>query len=69
MKKRFALDENEGVLGLSALNFDLSIFDIFGSIYMGGFLSLVKDPRNAYNDMEFGSSNHETVFGKSSSGL
>lgn len=47
MKKRFALDENEGVLGLSALNFDLSIFDIFGSIYMGGFLSLVKDPRNA----------------------
>lgn len=32
---------------MSALNFDLSIFDIFGSIYMGGFLSLVKDPRNA----------------------
>ncbi len=47
MKRRFALSEDEGILGLSALNFDLSIFDIFGSIYMGGFLALIKEPRNS----------------------
>lgn len=46
IKRRFGLGENEGIIGLSAFNFDLSIFDIFGSIYMGGFLSLVKDSRN-----------------------
>jgi amino acid adenylation domain-containing protein len=38
--QRFAIDENDRVLGLSALNFDLSVWDIFGVIGAGGALIL-----------------------------
>ena len=34
------------ILNLSSLSFDLSIFDIFASIIVGGTLHLVEDPRD-----------------------
>jgi amino acid adenylation domain-containing protein len=40
INKRFHLDSSDVVMGLSALNFDLSVFDIFGVLGVGGKLVL-----------------------------
>ncbi len=44
--QRFSLSASDCILGLSALNFDLSIFDIFGSFYTGAMLAVIKVPRD-----------------------
>ncbi|MBI9090212.1 MAG: amino acid adenylation domain-containing protein [Desulfobacterium sp.] len=49
INKRFGLGPGDRVLALSALNFDLSVFDIFGTLAAGGTIVLpdssgVKDP-------------------------
>lgn len=44
--ERFDLDDTDYFLNLSSLSFDLSIFDIFASIIVGGTLHLVEDPRD-----------------------
>lgn len=46
MKHRFSLTASDCILGLSALNFDLSIFDIFGNFYAGAMLAIIKEPRD-----------------------
>ncbi|MBE6034251.1 MAG: amino acid adenylation domain-containing protein [Clostridiales bacterium] len=46
MKEKFQIGEKDCILALSALNFDLSIFDIFGTLYAGAKLALIKDPRD-----------------------
>ncbi|WP_051673825.1 hybrid non-ribosomal peptide synthetase/type I polyketide synthase [Streptomyces sp. NTK 937] len=38
--RRFGIGESDMVLGLSALNFDLSVFDVFGVLAAGGTLVL-----------------------------
>ncbi|MBK3554993.1 amino acid adenylation domain-containing protein [Streptomyces sp. MBT56] len=38
--RRFGITEGDAVLGLSALNFDLSVFDVFGVLAAGGTLVL-----------------------------
>lgn len=43
MINRFGLDESDCVLGLSALNFDLSIYDIFATFSVGGKLLLSEE--------------------------
>ncbi|MFL6261097.1 MAG: non-ribosomal peptide synthase/polyketide synthase [Thermoanaerobaculia bacterium] len=40
LNERFAIGEEDRVLGLSALNFDLSVYDIFGLLAAGGALVL-----------------------------
>lgn len=40
MNKRFAINEHDSVLGLARLNFDLSVYDIFGVLGAGGTLVL-----------------------------
>ncbi|NOK63893.1 MAG: hypothetical protein GFH27_549391n22 [Chloroflexi bacterium AL-W] len=40
INQRFDVDANDRVLGLSALNFDLSVWDIFGMLSVGGALVL-----------------------------
>lgn len=40
VNQRFAVGPNDRVLGLSALNFDLSVYDIFGVLGAGGALVL-----------------------------
>lgn len=36
INRRYLIDENDTVLGLSQLNFDLSVYDIFGLLSVGG---------------------------------
>ncbi len=40
MNRRFDIDEDDRVLGLSELNFDLSVYDLFGILAAGGALVL-----------------------------
>ncbi|MFJ2479047.1 amino acid adenylation domain-containing protein [Pseudomonas sp. NPDC087598] len=40
---RFAIGAEDSVLGLSNLNFDLSVFDIFGLLSVGGTVVLARD--------------------------
>ncbi|MBI9090213.1 MAG: amino acid adenylation domain-containing protein [Desulfobacterium sp.] len=49
INKRFGLGPGDSVLALSALNFDLSVFDIFGTLAAGGTIVMpdalsIKDP-------------------------
>ena len=51
INKRFNIGSEDRVLGISALNFDLSVFDIFGTLAAGGTIvlpdpSAAKDPGN-----------------------
>ncbi|MCX8963169.1 amino acid adenylation domain-containing protein [Erwinia psidii] len=43
LNRRYALSANDRVLALSALHFDLSVYDIFGLLSAGGALVLVDD--------------------------
>ncbi|WDV47398.1 amino acid adenylation domain-containing protein [Clostridiaceae bacterium M8S5] len=43
---RFSIDSKDKIIGISALNFDLSVYDIFGTIIAGGCLAIVKDQRD-----------------------
>lgn len=45
IQRRFALQPGDRVLGLSALNFDLSVFDLFGTWSAGATLVLIEEPR------------------------
>jgi len=38
VNRRFGITENDSILGLSRLNFDLSVYDIFGMLSIGGTL-------------------------------
>lgn len=40
INRRFAINQNDKILGLSALNFDLSVYDIFGTLAAGATLIL-----------------------------
>ena len=46
INKRFNLNRNDHFILLSSLSFDLSVFDIFGSLAIGGSLYIVDDRRN-----------------------
>ncbi|MDH6351182.1 non-ribosomal peptide synthetase [Brevibacillus sp. 1238] len=45
INRRFAVNENDKVLGLAQLNFDLSVYDIFGPLSVGGALVLPQPDR------------------------
>lgn len=44
---RFGLTGADTIIGLSALTFDLSVYDIYGALSCGALLSLVNDERDA----------------------
>lgn|GEM_PF-4933650 len=46
LKRRLNLSNNDNFLCLAAFNFDLSVFDIFGSVYVGGTLTIIEDQRD-----------------------
>jgi yersiniabactin nonribosomal peptide synthetase len=50
INNRFSITENDTVLALSALNFDLSVYDIFGILGVGG--KIVLPPADKVNDAE-----------------
>jgi amino acid adenylation domain-containing protein len=49
INRRFSVDENDRVLAVSALDFDLSVYDIFGMLSVGGAVVLIdeEDQREA----------------------
>ncbi|WP_260844474.1 AMP-binding protein, partial [Streptococcus pasteurianus] len=46
INKKFKLNSNDHFILLSSLSFDLSVFDIFGSLAIGGSLYIVDDRRD-----------------------
>ena len=46
INKKFNIEEKDMVLGISSLSFDLSVFDIFGTLTAGATLVLVNDQKN-----------------------
>ncbi len=46
INKKFNVDENDKILGISSMCFDLSVYDIFGAFSAGATLVLVQDQRN-----------------------
>jgi amino acid adenylation domain-containing protein len=53
LNERFALRESDRVLGVSSLSFDLSVYDIFGTLAAGGALVLPK-PGQSLNPRHWG---------------
>ncbi|MDR2045182.1 MAG: amino acid adenylation domain-containing protein [Clostridium sp.] len=47
MNRRFGVTENDRILGISSLCFDLSVYDLFGSLSTGATLVPVNHPRDA----------------------
>lgn len=47
LQERMNLNEKDHFLCLASFNFDLSVFDVFGSILVGGKLSIVEDQRDS----------------------
>jgi amino acid adenylation domain-containing protein len=46
INKKFEVNKDDKILGISSLGFDLSVFDIFGTFAAGATLVVVKDPRD-----------------------
>ena len=47
INERYAVTETDRIIGLSSLGFDLSIYDIFGTLAVGATLSMIADERDA----------------------
>ncbi|HLP47786.1 MAG TPA: amino acid adenylation domain-containing protein, partial [Candidatus Kapabacteria bacterium] len=46
INQRFAVDENDRIMGISSLCFDLSVYDIFGTLGAGAVLVLIMTPKD-----------------------
>lgn len=46
INRKFNVSENDRIIGLSSMCFDLSVYDIFGSLSTGAALIIVKDQRD-----------------------
>ena len=49
INERFNVDENDRIIGLSSMCFDLSVYDIFGSLLAGAELVMIPDLYDADN--------------------
>ncbi|NLG03538.1 MAG: amino acid adenylation domain-containing protein, partial [Clostridia bacterium] len=47
INKKFNVNENSCIIGLSAFSFDLSVYDVFGALSSGAKLVVVNDQRDA----------------------
>jgi amino acid adenylation domain-containing protein len=52
INRRFAVDENHRIMGISSLCFDLSVYDIFGALAAGAALVLIKTPKDVPHMIE-----------------
>ncbi|MFS0915990.1 amino acid adenylation domain-containing protein [Brevibacillus sp. 179-C 1.1 NHS] len=46
INRKFTVDENDRIIGLSSLCFDLSVYDVFGALGAGATLVMVADQRD-----------------------
>jgi len=49
LNQRFNVNENDKIIGLSSMCFDLSVYDIFGALSTGALLVLVPDQKDIRN--------------------
>ncbi|MPQ34078.1 SagB/ThcOx family dehydrogenase [Clostridium estertheticum] len=49
INNKFNVNENDKIMGISSMCFDLSVYDIFGALSSGAALVLVKDQRDVVN--------------------
>lgn len=49
INQRFKIGENDRILGISSMCFDLSVYDIFGALSAGAALVQIKDQRDVKN--------------------
>ena len=47
LNQRFKVNKNDKVIGLSSFSFDLSVYDVFGTLSAGATLVLIDDQRDA----------------------
>ena len=40
------MNENDRIIGISSMCFDLSVYDIFGALSTGAMLIMIRDPRD-----------------------
>lgn len=62
MNQRFSINKQDTMLGISSLNFDLSVFDIFGTLLAGGCLALIQEPRDSLELKESIEHNNATIW-------
>ncbi|NQX46100.1 amino acid adenylation domain-containing protein [Paenibacillus tritici] len=62
INRRFQVNENDVVIGLSNLSFDLSVYDIFGTLSAGASLVLIDDQRDAKTIREVILDKHITIW-------
>lgn len=49
INRKFKVDENDRVIGISSICFDLSVYDIFGALGAGATLIQIPDQRDIFN--------------------
>ncbi|MRN57175.1 non-ribosomal peptide synthetase [Paenibacillus monticola] len=62
MNDRFQVNEHDIVIGLSNLSFDLSVYDIFGTLSAGASLVLIDDQRDSKTIREVILEKHITIW-------
>lgn len=62
INNRFSVNYKDQVLGLSSICFDLSVYDIFGSLSTGATLFMVPDQRDVSNIIEIIRENNITIW-------
>ena len=62
INEKFNVNENDNIIGISSLYFDLSVYDIFGALSTGASLVLVKDQRNVNEIKHILRTNHITFW-------
>lgn len=61
INRKFSVNGNDRIIGLSSMCFDLSVYDIFGALSTGAALVLVSDQRDA-NELVSTIENHGITF-------
>ncbi|PDY87063.1 non-ribosomal peptide synthetase, partial [Bacillus toyonensis] len=49
INEKFCVTENDKIMGISSLCFDLSVYDVFGALSCGAALVIIDDQRDVYN--------------------
>lgn len=62
INERYHVNETDKLIGLSSMCFDLSVYDIFGSLSTGATLVLIKDVRNVNDIMNVVFTNQVTIW-------
>ena len=62
INQRFSIDENDSVIGISFFGFDLSVYDVFGTLACGGTLYLARSAQDIYGIRELVFNNNITVW-------